>query len=134
MSFALPVFHIPRPPSLRIIIDCQSIFFNFTFSLFSPPPLFSYSFSNSLFTSFSLRCWQIRDFFIFFFSLPRARFLYLTISLELVLSTVNILPLSLHFLFPELFPPPRVVAFYLLNPTTITILARNSPRKSLSIL
>lgn len=88
----------------------------YSFSLYFLSLLPSLSFIpfQILFTSFSFRCWQIRDFF-FLFSSPRACFLYSTISLELVLSTVNILPLSLHFLFPELFPPPpppRVVFYY----------------------
>lgn len=113
MSSTLPIFDIPRPPSLRIIIDCQSILFQLYF--LSLLPSLSFIPFQILFTSFSFRCWQIRDFF-FLFSSPRACFLYSTISLELVLSTVNILPLSLHFLFPELFPPPppppRVVFYY----------------------
>lgn len=87
--------------------------FFFAFSLSLPFPCFSLFFFKLSLHRFPFRCWQItRLLFFFFRSLPRACFLYLTISLELVPSTVNILLLSLHFLFPELFPPPRVVFYY----------------------
>lgn len=133
MSSTLPIFDIPRPPSLRIIIDCQSILFQLYF--LSLLPSLSFIPFQILFTSFSFRCWQIRDFF-FLFSSPRACFLYSTISLELVLSTVNILPLS--FLISRIISSSSSSSCCLLLPlnptTTTTILARNSPWKSLSIL
>lgn len=100
MSFTLPIFDYSSSLSAN----------NYRYVKVFLLTLLSLSFFYSLYIVFLSLLWQTRD--SPFFSYPRACFLHLTISLELVPSTVNILSLSLRFLFPELFPPPPRVVFY----------------------